>query len=284
MRRRSPTRVGGSTLTSSRSLSARARKPKRRACRRSPAVALPPLREEEARRGAALHRIALAREALEAEEKRAKEREAELDRRIAQFTGDLQREESLIADAAGVMDRLAAEEAGLTHEGAQADEDAAQARAAEESAQRRLASAESALAEAQAAASDLGARRRAMLATLEEEGRRLTRLEAEYAGIERERGALSTAGFEEAERAARAQAVAEAVEALAAAERETQAAEQRHAEAREIEARHRGPLADAERAAQTLETEARTVCWPPRLRFERPVAARGRRGQCRARL
>ena len=78
------------------------------------AVALPPLREEEARRGAALHRIALAREALEAEEKRAKEREAELARRLAQFTGDLQREEALIADAAGVMDRLAAEEAALT--------------------------------------------------------------------------------------------------------------------------------------------------------------------------
>ena len=77
------------------------------------AVALPPLREEEARRGAALHRIALAREALEAEEKRAKEREAELERRLAQFTGDLQREEALIADAAGVMDRLAAEEAAL---------------------------------------------------------------------------------------------------------------------------------------------------------------------------
>jgi chromosome segregation protein len=37
------------------------------------------------------------------------------------------------------------------------------------------------------------------------------------------------------------------------------AAEQRHAEAREIEARHRGPLAEAERAAQRLETEARTV-------------------------
>ncbi len=77
------------------------------------AVALPPLREEEARRGAALHRIALAREALEAEEKRAKEREAELARRLAQFTGDLQREEALIADAAGVMERLAAEEAAL---------------------------------------------------------------------------------------------------------------------------------------------------------------------------
>jgi chromosome segregation protein len=223
------------------------------------AVALPPLREEEARRGAALHRIALAREALEVEEKRAKDREAELARRLAQFAGDLQREEALIADAAGVMDRLAAEEAALTQQGAQAEEDAAQAREAEESAQARLASAESALAEAQAAASDLGARRRALLDAAGEEGRRLARLESEYAGIERERGALSTADFEETEREARAQAVAEAVEALAAAERETQAAEERHVEARAAEARHRGPLAEAERAAQRLETEARTV-------------------------
>src|SRR5580693_2833358 len=85
------------------------------------AAALPPLRDEEARRGAALHRIALAREALEAEERRAREREAELERRLAQFAGDLQREEALIADAAGVMDRLAAEDAALAHEGAEAD-------------------------------------------------------------------------------------------------------------------------------------------------------------------
>jgi len=223
------------------------------------AAALPPLREEEARRGAALHRIALAREALEAEEKRAKEREAELDRRIAQFAGDLQREEALIADAAGVMDRLVTEEAALAEQGARADEDAAQAREAEQGAERRLVSAEGALAEAQAAASDLAARRRALVATLEEEGRRLTRLEGEYSGIERERGALSATSFEEAERGVRAQAVAEAAEALAAAERETMTAEERHAEAREIETQRRGPLAEAERAAQRLETEARTV-------------------------
>src|ERR1700727_1025928 len=190
------------------------------------AAALPSLREEEARRGAALHRIALAREALEAEEKRAKEREAELAQRLAQFTGDLQREEALIADAAGVMDRLATEDAALPQQGAQADDDGAQAREAEESAQSRLASAESTLAEAQAAASDLAARRRALVVTLEEERRRLTRLEAEYSGIERERGALSATGFEETEREARAQGVAEAAEALAAAERETLAAEE----------------------------------------------------------
>src|ERR1700734_549191 len=223
------------------------------------AAALPPLREEEARRGAALHRIALAREALEAEEKRAKEREAELDRRLAQFAGDLQREEALIADAAGVTDRLVAEDAGLAEQSGRADGEAAEAREAEESAGRRLASAESTLAEAQAAASDLAARRRALVATLEEEGRRLTRLEVEYSGIERERGDLSAAGFEETERAARAQAVAEAAGALAVAERETLAAEERHAEAREMETQRRGPLAEAERSAQRLETEARTV-------------------------
>ena len=159
------------------------------------AAALPPLREEEARRGAALHRIALAREALEAEEKRAKEREAELERRLAQFNGDLQREEALIADAAGVMERLAAEDAVLAEQGTQANDDAARAREAEESAERRLASAESTLGEAQAAASDLAARRRGLITTLEEEGRRLARLEAECAAIERERVALSGGGL-----------------------------------------------------------------------------------------
>ena len=222
------------------------------------AAALPALREEEARRGAALHRIALAREALDAEEKRAKEREAELDRRIAQFAGDLQREEALIADAAGVMDKFAAEDAALAEQEARAD-DAAQAREAEDSASRRLAGAEAALAEAQAAASDRAARQRALTTAVEEEGRRLTRLEAEYSGIERERSALSAAGFEDEERERRAGAIAELAEALAGAEREALAAEQRHTEARETEARHRGPLAEAERAAQRLETEALTV-------------------------
>ena len=223
------------------------------------AAALPGLREEEARRGAALHRIALARETLETEEKRAREREAELERRIAQFAGDLEREEALIADAAGVMDRLAAEDSALAGEGAEADADAARAREAEGSAERRSASAESALAEAQAAASDFNARRRAFIGAVEDEGRRLARLEAECATIERERAELRGLGFEETERAARAGAVTGLAGALAADEGEMLAAEERHSAAREAEARARGPFADAERAAQRLETEARTL-------------------------
>ena len=147
----------------------------------------------------------------------------------------------------------------LTQQGTRADEDAAQARELEEDAERCLAGAESELAQAQTAASDHNARRRALLGAVEEEGRRLARLEAECVGIERERAGLSGTGFEETQRAARAQAVAELAEALAVAERETQAAEARHAEARELETVSREPLADAERAAQRLETEARTL-------------------------
>ena len=247
------------------------------------AAALPALREEEARRGAALHRIALAREALNAEEKRAKEREAELDRRIAQFAGDLQREEALIADAAGVMDRFAAEDAALAEQEARAD-DAAQAREAEESASRRLASAEATLAEAQAAASDRAARQRALMTAVEEEGRRLTRLEAEYAGIERERSALSAAGFEDEERERRARAIAELAETLAGAEREALrggAAPRRGAGGRVAPSRPSGRGRTGGAEAGDGGAHGRR---PSGLGCERPVAARGRRGQRRARL
>ena len=114
------------------------------------AAALPPLREDEARRGAALHRIALARETLAAEEKRAAERTAELDRRIAQLAGDLAREEALIADAANVIERLKAEDETLAGQIAGAHAEAEAMRAREEAAERELAGAEAALAEAQA--------------------------------------------------------------------------------------------------------------------------------------
>ena len=223
------------------------------------AADLPSLREEEARRGAALHRIALARDALEAEEKRAEEREAELERRAAQFARDFEREQALIADAADVVERLAAEDSALAEALADAGGLATEAREGEEEAQRRLAAAEADLAEAQTASSDLNARRHALGAAAAEEGRRLARLEAEHATIERELAALRASAADDAEREQRAEAAAELADGLAAAEEATLAAEQRHAEAREAEARSRGPLAEAERAAQGLETEARTL-------------------------
>ena len=204
------------------------------------AADLPALREEEARRGAALHRITLARAALEAEQKRAGERMAEIERRAVEFARDLQREQALIADAASVMERLAAEDVALAEALDNAGA-AAEARAREEAAKARLAATEAELTQAQAASSDLNARRHALGAGAAEEGRRLARFEAECERIERELAGLRASDFEEAEREQRAKAAAERAEALQTAEQQTLAAEERHTQAREAEARSRGP-------------------------------------------
>ena len=74
---------------------------------------LPALREAEAKAAAALQRLLIARETLEREEARAKERIGELDRRIAQFAADLERERALAADAQAALARLDDEEAAL---------------------------------------------------------------------------------------------------------------------------------------------------------------------------
>jgi len=237
------------------------------------AAALPPLREEEARLGAALHRLILARDALDGEEKRARERVSELERRIRQLTDDLAREAALIDDAAGVSARLAAEDAALAEQSSASHEQRRGAQDRFAKAEQTLTASEAVLAEAQAAVSDLNARRNALGAGLAEEGRRLARYESECAGIERERGALRGAGSDEAEHAALVQLLDAAGAALAEAEAAALSAEAAHSQAREAEGRLRAPLTEAERKAQRLETEVRTLTnllgsasgglWPP---------------------
>src|SRR5436853_3492533 len=71
------------------------------------AADLPPLREEEAKAGAALQRLVMAREALDREEARVNERIVELDRRLAQLVEDIAREQRQQADAEAALERLA---------------------------------------------------------------------------------------------------------------------------------------------------------------------------------
>ena len=237
------------------------------------AAALPSLRDAEARAGAALHRLVLAREALEGEEKRAEARAAELQRRVEQLSQDLSREESLIADAADVAERLAQEDQTLAA-GSRAP--IPRRRRPKRGARRRKASSRcskprSARRRPPSPISTRGAMPSS--AGLMEETRRLQRFEGELAAIERERAALP--GVEADEAAFRdAAAALESLSAdLAAAEAKALAAEAAHAEAREAEARTRAPLSEAERHAQRLETETRTLTkllgssgggqWPP---------------------
>ncbi|WP_020176667.1 chromosome segregation protein SMC [Methyloferula stellata] len=234
---------------------------------------LPGLREAEATAGGEMQKLVVARETLDGEEKRTKSRIAELERRITQMKGDLARETAAIDDAAQVLARLAAEEIELTSADS-SDGDltyAAEAKAAE--AEAALALSEKALAEAQSLYSDVAARRTALEAALRDETQRLERLEADLNKARQELDTLRAELERVDDRPALAAAHEEALEFLQACEAEATDAEAAHVEAREAEARARTPLAEAERKAQKLETEAATLSklltagsgsfWPP---------------------
>ncbi len=234
---------------------------------------LPTLRDEEARAGAVLQRLIIARDALEGEERRAQERSAELERRIAQLQRDLARETSLIEDAAGVLAKLEAEAEDLAMQAETSADMEYEAKEKLADAEGRLAEAEAKLVEAQAALSDINARRNALEQAVREETARCQRFATELKQVEDELHQLKEASGSDEELMEAAEALAMAQEAAQIAEETALTAEEAHAAASEHEREIRAPLAEAERKAQRLETEARTLSnllasaasdlWPP---------------------
>ncbi|QXX73385.1 chromosome segregation protein SMC [Methylovirgula sp. HY1] len=220
---------------------------------------LPPLREAEQVAASELQKLVLARETLDGEEKRAKSRLAELERRLAQMNADLAREQALIEDAASVLARFDAEATELAEMSANDAEHALLARENLTKAEAALAISDKALGEAQTAFSNSEARRGALSGSLRDETQRLARFETELQQLRANLGQLRTElGAEGAEADLKA-ALDAAREAAQLAEERMVAAEATHAQAREAEARSRAPLAVAEREAQRLETEAKTL-------------------------
>ncbi len=189
------------------------------------------------------------------------------------MTSDLARECALIADAAGVLERLDAEANDLGDAAAteSAFEAAARARLAEADA--ALAAAEAELAEAQESRAGVEARRTSCESALRDERARLARTEAELAKVAGERDALLARSGGGEDRALLQEALARALAAAAAFEAEIGDLEAAHAKARSVEADARGKLTEAERRAQKLGTEAQTLSkllnaasggfWPP---------------------
>jgi chromosome segregation protein len=220
---------------------------------------LPAMREAEARAAAGLQRLTMARDALEREEQRARDRMAELDRRLVQLGDDIEREKRLAADAQAALTRLAAEEETLQGETAANEERRA-------GVDQRVAEADAALATSEKAGddltgtlADLTARRNALENTAREHGNRLGRLDGEIAAVAAE---LTQLGAEMAERgdvAALASTAETYQAAVADAEAATVRAEAAHSGARQALDVARGPLAEAERRAQRLDTEAKTL-------------------------
>jgi chromosome segregation protein len=237
------------------------------------AAALPALREAEARAAAALQRLTMAREALDHEQARAAERMAELDRRLVQFGGDIERERRLAGDAQAALARIATEEETLGREIKLNDERRAGADKRVAQADAVLARSEKTADELTAALADLTARRNALDGAVREHSDRAARLAHEIAAVEAELAQITAET--RADLAPLSQAAETAQAAAAEAEAAAVRAEAAHSAARQAFEVARGPLAEAERRAQRLDTEARTLAkllhvdaktlWPPAL-------------------
>jgi chromosome segregation protein len=223
------------------------------------AAQLPALREAEAGAAAGLQRLLMAREALNNEEARAKARMAELDHRIIQLAQDIEREQRLAADGAAALARLGAEEEALGAEAERNTEGRAEADARAAAAGEVLAEAERAFSALTVTLADLTAQRNQLESSVRGHSERLARFEAELSKIVTELMEVESGPREAADPAGLAASVEEAQAATAAAEDAARRAEAAHSAARQAFDLVQKPLAEAERRAQGLETEARTL-------------------------
>src|SRR4051812_14157151 len=235
------------------------------------AASMPDLRDAEARAAAALHRLKLAMAELDREEQRARDRLAELDKRLVQFAADREREERLAAEAEEAIARIAAEEETIR---AEAHANASRrsgvdAKVAEADAD--LNAAERVFSELTSKLAALTAERNQLENAVRTHRERAERAQNEIAGVERELASLQAVDGPDLAQLSAAVEASQA--AVGEAETAALAAEAAHAEARQQLEATRAPLAEAEKRAQRLETEAKTLSkvlavetknlWPP---------------------
>ena len=220
---------------------------------------LPPLRQIEAERSAALHRLVVEREALDAEEARARETAQRLRQRISQTEQDIARDRVLDNDAGMALDVLSGEadslEAAIARSGEELDEAETSAAALNEAlaeAERNLEHLTSELAEWHARKSSQERSRELASALADTSGQQLGEAQAR---LDRAmRAAAEAPDVRAAEEAAdAARALAETARNAAAAARATLV------EAERAEAESRGPLENAEREWQRLSAEAKAL-------------------------
>jgi chromosome segregation protein len=239
------------------------------------AADLPPLRDEEAKAGAALQRLVMAREQLDHEEARVTERIAELDRRLAQLVQDIAREQRQQADADAALARLATEEAGLTQDSSGVAQREAEVATRVSAAETTLAAAEKVFTELTGALADLTARRNQLERAVSEHSVRLMRLEGQIGEVERELADLDKPESGAPDVAALGRAVETAQAAVAQAEAAALRTEAAHSAARQGLDVARAPSAEAERRVSRLEAEAKALAklidveakklWPPAI-------------------
>ncbi|MER8830592.1 chromosome segregation protein SMC [Mesorhizobium sp. M0938] len=220
---------------------------------------LPDLRDAEAAAAAAFQRLSIAKTQIEEEAGRIRARQVELDRRLQQLDGDIDREERMVRDNADILERLATEEAALNTENAGAGEREASTRAAFEQVASTLAASEAKLAALTAERAEAAASRNQIERTLRDTAERRDRFARQLADVDRELSDIASKVAGLPDPGEKRLLVEQAVGLLDEAEAAAIATEQAVAEARAAESAARPPVQDAKAELARIETEARTL-------------------------
>jgi chromosome segregation protein len=221
--------------------------------------ALNPMRMEEAKAAAALHRMTVARENLDEEAARAAAEIRRLGAEIERLSADLERERALRADADEAVGTLDREAEGLKErEAAEADR-IARAKARLEAANDAVRAAETLFEEKSAEAAEIDARRRSIAAGIETAERRLQKAALQIAQLTEERARIEPTRAEaEALEAATARFIA-SEEAARAGEAAFHRAEEERAAAEANEVSARQPRQKAEQSLSEIRAECEAL-------------------------
>ncbi|MDQ0319473.1 chromosome segregation protein [Pararhizobium capsulatum DSM 1112] len=220
---------------------------------------LPELREAEARAAAALQRLQIAKSQLEEDAGRILRRRDELQRRLAQLAEDIFREERMVADNAGILARLDAEEAEINDILGEAGDRAEEARERLADASDRLNDSERALSLLTGERAEAMATRNQLEKTIRDLSERQMRLARQLADQARDLDALDSQISTLPDPEQKREDVEAAEVALEAAEAIIVEIEGALAEARAAEVAARPPVDMARARLNGIETEARTI-------------------------
>jgi chromosome segregation protein len=237
------------------------------------AADLPPLRDAEAVKGAALQRLLHERSTLDAEEARAREEAQRLRQRIGISDSDLARESALEQDAVTALSKLETEAQDLEAANAKAGEALAEAEERVQTLSAALANHERILERLTAELADLNAGRASYERARTQAAEQVSRADAQRSALqprleaaEAEIAQLPDVGAAEARVEAARSAI---MEARAAAEK----AEAQFGAANHNASEMRMPLEAAEREVQRIDAESRALAnllrpsgndlWPP---------------------
>ena len=239
------------------------------------AESLPALRDAEAQESARLHRLTIERDQLDAEEARAQEQAQRLTARLDQIAQDLSRERSLIEDTREAMAKLDQETLELQEADAGQAEAQEEARALVETTQQHLTTSESEHDQINCEIAVLTAERQSLEKTVETSRTRVERLQAQLDEIAREQATLTDAAEKQAEIDLQSAELEAATETASNAEMAAMEAEEARNAAQAAERAAREPMQVAERHANDLATQAKTIAdvlaidesglWPPMI-------------------